>query len=166
VSLLPFCGKTWSPVGEPPLLLENKKREHLSILAAMSTNAELWFEIKRGAFKGKDVAEFCHWMHQEVPLKKFAIVWDGANIHKSHEIKELLKEKPGIFHLEQLPAYSPELNPIELLWAYLKTVKLKNRVFLNLDELEIAIEKALFEIADDTQIIFSFFSKKSVGNIF
>lgn len=104
-------------------------------------------------------------MHEEEPEKKFVIVWDGATIHKNKEIKELLTQNPGVFHLEQLPGYSPELNPIELLWAYLKGVKLKNHVFLNLIELEKSVIKALHEIADEPELIISFFKKKSAGDI-
>lgn len=111
------------------------------------------------------MADFLRWMHQEEPNKKFVLVWDGATIHRSKEIKELLSNKPGIFHLEQLPGYSPELNPIELLWAYLKGVKLKNHVFLNLNDLESALIVALNQIADDPDLIISFFRKDSVGNI-
>lgn len=165
VSLLPFCGRTWSPIGRPPLLLEQKRREHLYILACISTKGDLWFETKEGAFKGVDVAAFCQWMHEEEPEKKFVIVWDGATIHKNKEIKELLTQNPGVFHLEQLPGYRPELNPIELLWAYLKGVKLKNHVFLNLIELEKSVIKALHEIADEPELIISFFKKKSAGDI-
>jgi transposase len=41
---------------------------------------------------------------------------------------------PGAEHPEQdpllhLPPYSPELNPVERLWAYLKSHYLSNRVF-------------------------------------
>jgi transposase len=39
-------------------------------------------------------------MHEEEPEKKFVIVWDGATIHKNKEIKELLTQNPGVFHLE------------------------------------------------------------------
>ena len=125
----------------------------------------MWYEIRNGSYKGKNVAEFCSWMHGIDDEKKFLIVWDGATIHRSKEVKELLTEKPGVFHIEQLPGYSPELNPIELLWAHLKTVKLKNHVFLNLKDLEDAIEKALNEIAEEPGLILSFFKKESVGNI-
>ncbi len=34
-----------------------------------------------------------------------------------------------------LPAYSPELNPIERLWAWLKSHQLSNRVYADYDDL-------------------------------
>ena len=44
------------------------------------------------------------------------IIWDGAGYHKSKSL-----QKPENITLIQLPAYSPELNPIENLWHYLKS---------------------------------------------
>jgi transposase len=45
-------------------------------------------------------------------------VWDNASYHKSKKIEEMLtKHGHTIIYL---PPYSPELNPIENLWATLK----------------------------------------------
>jgi transposase len=53
-----------------------------------------------------------------------------------------LKEvKEGLL-LEQLPAYSPELNPVERLFKELRR-ELKNRVFESLKEVEEAVIKAI-----------------------
>ncbi len=42
----------------------------------------------------------------------------------------------------QLPAYSPELNPIENLWHYLKSHHWSNRAYADQDELEDAVIQA------------------------
>ncbi|MGH8251689.1 MAG: transposase, partial [Steroidobacteraceae bacterium] len=41
----------------------------------------------------------------------------------------------GSPHLEYLPAYAPELNPVEYLWAYLKTNPLANDPAFDLSSL-------------------------------
>ena len=43
-----------------------------------------------------------------------AMIWDGAGFHVSGKLKV-----PANVTIIQLPAYSPELNPIENLWHYL-----------------------------------------------
>ncbi|WP_240543748.1 transposase [Spirosoma foliorum] len=48
------------------------------------------------------------------------MIWYGASIHRSEAIKDLLRTKSGWIHLVRLPVYSPELNPVELLWSQLK----------------------------------------------
>jgi transposase len=46
------------------------------------------------------------------------IVMDNASFHKSKRTKELI-EKAGC-KLVYLPPYSPDLNPIERFWSWLK----------------------------------------------
>lgn len=56
---------------------------------------------------------------------------DQAGWHKSAEL--VIPENIKILYL---PAYSPELNPIERLWQYIKDNVLKNKVYDNLTILE------------------------------
>jgi len=46
------------------------------------------------------------------------LILDNASFHKSQKTKDLI-EKAGCFLLF-LPPYSPDLNPIEKFWAWLK----------------------------------------------
>lgn len=55
---------------------------------------------------------------------------DGAGWHRSEEL-----EVPKNITLYQLPPYSPELNPIEQLWGYLKSNFLSGRVFKDMTEI-------------------------------
>ena len=53
----------------------------------------------------------------------FILVMDNAAFHKSEETKQLIEEAQCT--LLFLPAYSPDLNPIEKFWTFLKN-KIKN----------------------------------------
>lgn len=46
-------------------------------------------------------------------------ILDNASIHKSKKVKSFLKKNLNI-RLFYLPAYSPEYNPIEMFWKWLK----------------------------------------------
>jgi transposase len=46
------------------------------------------------------------------------IIMDNASIHKSRKIREAIK-KAGC-HLVFQPPYSPDLNPIEHCWSWMK----------------------------------------------
>lgn len=60
--------------------------------------------------------------------------------------------------LEKLPAYSPELNPAEQVWGYLKNVLLKNEVSKTLAELKLKVVAAMETIKNDKELIKSFFA--------
>jgi putative transposase len=52
------------------------------------------------------------------------LVWDQAGYHVSHELRV-----PKNVSLLYLPPYSPELNPMENLWHYLRSHHWSNRVY-------------------------------------
>ena len=53
------------------------------------------------------------------------IVMDNASFHKNKSISLAIKDKGCI--LEYLPAYSPDLNPIERKWAQVKKIRRRTR---------------------------------------
>jgi transposase len=50
---------------------------------------------------------------------------------------------PGNVELMFLPPYSPELNPVERLWQWLKRHSLRNRFFKSIKEVMDSVEKCL-----------------------
>jgi transposase len=63
--------------------------------------------------------------------EKIVMVIDGAGWHSSRELKA-----PDNIYLLKLPAYAPELNPIEHVWDELREKFFHNKVFGSLDALE------------------------------
>jgi transposase len=58
------------------------------------------------------------------------LVLDQAGWHVAKAL-----EVPANITLLHLPPYSPELNPVERVWAYLRSHYMSNRVFKDYDEL-------------------------------
>ena len=48
------------------------------------------------------------------------LIWDRAQIHRSGRVRHYLERAHGRITTAFLPAYAPELNPVEYLWAYWK----------------------------------------------
>lgn len=71
-----------------------------------------------------------------IKQRKVLIVMDGAGWHKSDKLIF-----PKNIRIIIQPAYSPELNPIEKLWQYIKDHTIKNKVYKTLPELEIKVCK-------------------------
>lgn len=61
------------------------------------------------------------------------MIWDQAGFHTSNNVRV-----PGNVSLIHLPAYSPQLNPIEKLWQYLRKHHWSNRVHADYDALRCA----------------------------
>ena len=73
-------------------------------------------------------------LSKEYPADKIALIMDGAGWHKSKALA--IPSNIVIFHL---PPYSPELNPVERLWLYIKSHTLANKIYESLEDLEIVI---------------------------
>ena len=61
------------------------------------------------------------------------LVWDGAGYHTAKGLRV-----PSDLTLAGLPPYSPELNPVERLWPYLRQHHWSNRVYEDVDAVEAA----------------------------
>ena len=160
--LLPLLAHTWAPCGQTPLILEQAGRAHLSLIAAIAPNGRLYLAGQDKAFDSEDITWFLDKLCWHYRRKDLLIIWDGATIHRSQIVKAWLHKKPGRVHLERLPAYSPVLNPVELVWSQLKRA-LKNRVFTDLGSLQEAVLKEVDYLQADRARISCFFRKKEVA---
>jgi len=68
--------------------------------------------------------------------QKMVIIMDGAGWHKSEKLII-----PNDIRTIILFPYSPELNPTEKLWQYIKDHTIKNRIYKTLRELENSVCK-------------------------
>jgi len=153
---------TWAPRGQTPVLLEQAGRDHLSLIAAIAPNGRIYVGGQGQAFNGEDIVWFLSKLCSRYRKRDLLIIWDGATIHRSEAVKAFLRERPGRIHLELLPGYSPELNPTELVWNQLKQ-RLKNRVFVCLEELKVAVLEQICHLEKDPKSIQVFFQKKEVA---
>lgn len=78
------------------------------------------------------------WISEQAgPNKHVVLVVDGAGWHVAKALTV-----PANITLLPLPPYSPELNAIERVWAYLRSHYLSNRIYENYDELVDAGQQA------------------------
>jgi putative transposase len=66
---------------------------------------------------------------------KVVVVWEGGGNHQGPVIRDSLRRnrRPT---LERLPAYAPDLNPVEAVWSWLKYGQLANFVPDGVSELD------------------------------
>lgn len=98
--------------------ISGKRYARTSIIAGLQNNSI----IAPLVFKGYcDTDVVLTWVKEvllpEIPIGS-VIIWDNASFHKSEKLQTLIEESGS--RLLFLPAYSPDLNPIEGWWAVLK----------------------------------------------
>ena len=75
-----------------------------------------------------NTAVFNAWVEQDLlPMlpAKSVVVMDNAAFHKCEQMQQKLREAGHV--LDYLPAYSPDLNPIEKKWAQTKAIRCKHQ---------------------------------------
>lgn len=90
----------------------------ISIIGAMRLGEQPRLMTHRGSVKGPVFRRFVRACLVPFLRPGDLVVMDNLNMHKSPATRRLI-EAAGAVPL-YLPTYSPELNPIELLWAHLK----------------------------------------------
>jgi transposase len=150
---LPSVVRTYAPVGQTPILEEWWTRDHLSAISAISPEGKLYVHYQEWALNSADVVAFLEHLLREV-AGRLVIIWDGAPIHRSHLIQEFLANGAAErLCVERLPAYAPELNPGEGLWAHLKGVELRNVCCFTIHHLRHELRDAVKRVRRKPRII-------------
>jgi hypothetical protein len=159
--LNPLVRRTWAPRGETPALRSwGRHRDKVSVVAALSVSPRrqrlgLYFHADpRNYITAETVVSFLRMVLRRL-RGRVIVVWDGGSSHKGPLIRDLLSRSPRL-HLERLPAYAPELNPVELLWSYLKHGKLSNFVPRNIWHLHHVVHEHLRALRDAHSLLKSF----------
>lgn len=161
---MPSVTKTYAPKGQTPeLVTDTKNKDFVTVSGAISPDGYFYFEVRESeGFKQKGVIRYLDNLWADC-LDSILGVWDNASTHTAKTVKKYLAKQgdnPRINMVNQ-PPYSPELNPIELLWAYLKR-QLANQFFKNTTELKAAVTATLQQIKNDKELIKSFFKHKEL----
>ena len=93
-----------------------------------------------------------HWIHQR-PL---VVVLDRLNVHRA-AVCELHGRGAAWLDVEWLPAYAPDLNPVEALWTHAKYSALSNFVPNDVDHPYDAVVTAVGDVHFRPSLMQSFF---------
>jgi transposase len=102
---------------------------------------------------------FLRKIHREFPGRFILLIVDCAPTHTAKIVKKFSRENEAWLRLEILPAYSPELNPTEKSWRYVKTKKLNASAAKDKLELRSKVKKSIRETKKDRATVASFFSE-------
>ena len=137
---------TWALRGQTPVMQVQSKRDRLNVVGGISWGGEVFAQATSDSMNGLGFRAFLENVLARVP-GQVVMVLDNSRLHRNAEVMKFL-EKNTRLEVVFLPAYAPErpkpvrcccrakkLNPIELLWAWVKQHWLANLVMLSVDEL-------------------------------
>lgn len=158
--LQPFRAGTWAPCGQTPIQHAWDRRDRLSAMVALSLSPchrhiGLYHHLQRGNIHGPEAAEFLRLLHDHLQ-RNITLVIDRYSVHRS-AIRILREANTKWLHVEWLPPYAPDLDPVEAVWNHTKCVDLANFVPYDLDELHDAVIDSLEQQAANALIKRSYF---------
>jgi hypothetical protein len=163
VSLLPVTRRTWSPRGQTPILRHRCNWRRASMAAALGYHASdpergprLCFHVQQDSYNTAALIEVLTQLKGFYAGEQVVLLWDGLGAHWSKDMCAWLETQRHWLAVERMPAYAPELNPVEFLWANLKGVELANFAGDTVVQVVDAAEQGIRRVCDDQQLVWSF----------
>jgi transposase len=107
-------GTSFSPKGETPVVHGTGQRFGCNMISAISNRGQLYFMIFHEGFRVAVFLEFLRRVIRQAGRKVYLIV-DGHPVHRSKKVQQWQEAHAKDIRLFRLPAYSPDLNPDEML---------------------------------------------------
>jgi transposase len=161
VSLIPPVRRTWSPRGRTPMLRHRFGWKKASMAAALGyrpdgSAARLCFHLQQPSYNTDTLIAVLEQLASFYTGHKVVLIWDGLSAHWSTKMRAFLDSQRDWLTAERLPAYAPELNPVEYLWANLKDLELANRPTTTLAEVADATEQGIQRVCKSDSLVVGF----------
>jgi putative transposase len=111
---------------------------------------------ERGSFSEEDYIAFLDQAHQRLAAP-IVLVWDNLNVHVSVRMRALIAARDWLT-VVRLPAYAPDLNPAEGVWAWMKR-GITNTAVHGVDHLARLVKQRLRACQQRTDLIAGFLAQ-------
>ena len=150
------CRMWVAPEIKDPVLLHAPTRKRVGYFGAVRLrDGRFLFRREEGQFNGATFLRFIRDLRRSsirAGRRVVVIATTPGIVHAGLHKDWREQQAPG-FALDFLPAYSPELNPIERVWKLTRRLCLHNRYFAKLDEVIAAVENEFDAWAKSNQIL-------------
>ena len=135
------------------------RHDRLSVIAGLTLSSlqrriGLYFAIHRRNVKTAEVEAFIRRVQRQVGRPLVVVMDRLPYVHRSAARR---LKRDGRFVIEWLPAYAPDLNPVEAAWSQTKYTDLANYVPQDVLDLEIEAELSLDATREKQALLRSFF---------
>lgn len=155
-SLRPSVRRTWAPKGQTPIIRHHFNWKRLHAVGAIcckpdGTAPNLQIQLQAVPVNGETTIAFIDALHKSVD-GRVTLIWDGLPAHRSTKVTTHIEAQEWLT-VERLPAYAPELNPVEYLWAAIKNKDLANICVDTIEQLGARLEQAYKRFETESTIL-------------
>ena len=130
-------GYTWSPIGENDWVPSTSPglSKRINWFGAYNFTDGDCFLWENGTCDSETCLQFLQQLQRRFTgeTRTIVLIWDGASYHRSLQVRAFANQLG--FTILPLPAYSPDLNPIEGLWKWIREAVTQHYCHATLDEL-------------------------------
>ena len=123
---------------------------------ADGTKARLCFHLQADSYDTDTLIGVLEQLAGFYTGQRVVLIWDGLSAHWSTKLRAFLDSQHDWLSAERRPAYAPELNPVEGLWANRKDLELANRPTTTLVEVADATEHGIQRICTSDSLVVGF----------
>lgn len=136
------------------------RHDRLSAISALTVSPRrrrlgLYFDLFAHNIKADDFETFVARMLERIG-RPLTLVLDRWQVHRS-AVRRLKARFGGRIHIEWLPPYAPELNPVEHVWSHTKYGDLANYVPEDILRLGRSVNESLDRKRSNQRLLRSFF---------
>lgn len=158
--LQPLNRRTWAPRGVTPQQRAWDRHDRLSVISAVTLSPRrqrinVPFQMHAANIVTTDVIAFVKWLRRQLQ-RPLIVILDRWPVHRA-AVKRLQASRMRGLDFAWLPAYAPELNPVEPRWSYTKYSDLANYVPDDVRALKIAVHRTLCKPSRNVHLKRSFF---------
>lgn len=133
----------WVPPEEKdPTVFLAPTRKSISLFGAVSINDGRLITRFEKVFDAMTFKKFIiQLLRTKKSGRKIVIILDNAKYHHAKMLKPLLRKHKTALRFEFLPAYSPDLNPVERVWKLTRKICTHNVHFEKLNQLKATVQR-------------------------
>ena len=138
---------TWAPRGQQPEVPTSGKRRAYKVFGLIDYfSGQFFYKGHTGRFNSESYAAFLLDVLSQT-RRHVVVIQDGARYHTSQAMQQFFAAHAERLTIEQLPAYSPDFNPIEHLWKKVKKEATHLKYFPEFPDLQAEVDRALLHFA-------------------
>jgi transposase len=138
---------TWALRGKQPEVPTSGKRKAYKVFGLIDYfSGRFFYKAHAGRFNSESYAAFLLDVLSQT-TQHVVVIQDGARYHTSKAMQAFFETHADRLTIEQLPAYSPDFNPIEHLWKKVKKEATHLKHFPEFSDLQQEVDRALLHFA-------------------